>query len=157
MRRIFVSIALCLAVAACSGGNSTSLSTSQADTPAVLGSSGGGKLNAIRAAAGQAAVRRNAVLDAAALGHAQDMARNGFFDHKGSNGSTVGKRVKRAGYRWCTVAENISKGYSSRDAAFESWRKSAPHYRNMTKRKVTDFGLAKAGDYWVLVLAAKRC
>jgi uncharacterized protein YkwD len=85
------------------------------------------------------------------------MASKGFFSHKGSNGSTVGKRTTRAGYNWCTVAENISKGFSNETAAIESWRTSPGHYRNMTKKKVKEFGIANVGDVWVMVLAAKRC
>jgi len=85
------------------------------------------------------------------------MARRGFFSHHGSNGSTVGKRVTRAGYRWCSVAENIAKGFSSRQAVVEQWRISPGHYKNMTKRKVQEYGLAQVDDVWVMVLAAKSC
>ncbi|KIN71601.1 Allergen V5/Tpx-1 related protein [Sulfitobacter guttiformis KCTC 32187] len=123
----------------------------------VIGGPAADRLNNIRARAGLGAVSRNPILDAAALRHADDMVSANFFSHTGSNGSTVGKRVKAAGYRWCTVAENINKGYSGRSAAIEAWRTSPSHFRNMTNPKVRHFGLANVGDVWVMVLAAKRC
>lgn len=158
MIRFVMSAAVCLIISGCSEGESTPQATkSRVDAPAILGSSSHAQLNAIRARANRPAVKRSAVLDAAAQAHAKDMASKGFFSHTGSNGSTVDKRVSRAGYRWCTVAENISKGYPNQAAAIESWRASPGHYRNLTKKKVKEFGIANVGDVWVMVLAAKKC
>ena len=121
------------------------------------GSSAREVVNAIRASANKTGVRRNPTLDSVARAHAQDMAARDFFSHTGSNGSNVAQRVKRAGYRWCFVAENISKGYTSQNAAIESWRASPGHYRNLVSPKSREFGLANAGKYWVMVLASKSC
>lgn len=150
------------AVALVSGCSESTTSTA-ATTPtsaAVLSSSGSSardQLNAIRASAGQAGATRNATLDAIARGHATDMARRNFFAHRGSDGSNVGQRAKRGGYRWCFVAENIAMGYRSQSAAIESWRTSPGHYRNLVSSHAKEFGMANVGKYWVMVLAAKRC
>lgn len=159
MKRLGIGLAICAILAACSDGSSLApeTATPQRQSPVVAGNSNKSQLNAIRAKAGVPAVTRNPDLDAAALAHATDMNSKAFFGHEGSNGSTVGKRVKRAGYRWCTVAENIAEGYPNRAVVMERWRTSPGHYRNMTKRKVKEFGMARVGDVWVMVLAAKRC
>ncbi len=50
----------------------------------------------------------NAELIAAARAHSQDMARNDFQGHTGSNGSSMVNRVEVAGYTgWNAVAENV--------------------------------------------------
>lgn len=158
MTRLVIGLIVSLVVSACGGKGATpSAVQASAKSPAIEGSPSGAQLNAIRAKANLPAVWRNATLDAAAQAHADDMAAKGFLSHRGSDGSTVGKRVTRAGYRWCSVAENISKGYAKRTTVIEQWRKSPAHYRNITKPKVKAFGMAKSGDYWVLVLAAKSC
>lgn len=100
---------------------------------------------------------RNATLEAAARAHANDMVQRNFFSHSGSNGSTVGKRVRALGYRYCIVAENISKGHRTQTAVMQGWANSSGHYRNMVNRKVSEFGLANVGDVWVMVLASRNC
>jgi hypothetical protein len=50
----------------------------------------------------------NADLIAAARAHSQDMARNDFQGHTGSNGSSMVNRVEAAGYTgWNALAENV--------------------------------------------------
>ncbi|MBN8249836.1 MAG: hypothetical protein J0L84_20635, partial [Verrucomicrobia bacterium] len=46
-------------------------------------------------------------LTAAARVHCNDMFQNEFQGHVGTDGSSVGTRVTRAGYRWNGVAENV--------------------------------------------------
>ncbi|MDV7402400.1 CAP domain-containing protein, partial [Arthrospira platensis SPKY1] len=54
----------------------------------------------------------SAPLARAAQRHADDMRRNHFFDHDGSDGSTMSSRATAAGYRWRSIAENIAWGYA---------------------------------------------
>ena len=49
----------------------------------------------------------NKLLRQAAVKHSQDMARTGIQTHAGSDGSTIGQRVKREGYNFDLVKENI--------------------------------------------------
>lgn len=51
----------------------------------------------------------DARLAAAARAHSEDMARNGYFSHQGSDGSMPSTRVSRAGVQWRGTAENIAK------------------------------------------------
>jgi len=113
----------------------------------------GALLNAQRAANGLPALRANSRLTAAASAHAGDMVAGNFFSHTGSNGSSVGDRARIAGYCWMTVAENLAFGSFSTAAVVEGWMNSPAHRRNMLKSNVSEFGYAKVGDKYVLVLA----
>lgn len=115
-------------------------------------------LNALRAEAGRAAVAYSDKLEAIAQSHADDMARNGFFSHSGSNGSTLGDRARGGGYAFCFIAENIAKGQRTGTEVMASWQESRGHRRNMLERRVTEVGLARAdGAIWVMVLGRPGC
>ena len=47
--------------------------------------------------------------------HARDMAKHQKLDHNGSDGSTVADRVKRMGYIYVRVGENIANGQKTVD------------------------------------------
>jgi len=113
-------------------------------------------LNQIRADNGVRKVSYSATLEKAAQAHLEDMIRNNFRAHTGSNGSTVGKRVKRAGYRFCFVAENIAWGQRDLQSVMRGWVESPGHYRNLIHRKAREFALVRGGkNIWVMVLARK--
>ena len=115
-------------------------------------------LNAERARNGLGPLRRSRQLTASASVHADDMAARGYFSHTGSNGASLGGRVRRQGYGYCVVAENISKGRSDPAAVIAGWMASPGHRRNILNPDVTEFGLARApGNIWVLDLARPGC
>lgn len=114
-------------------------------------------INDIRKSKGLAPVVKNAKLMSIAKGHANDMVKRNYYSHRGKNGSTPGKRARRAGYRYCVIAENIGKGQRSSGQIVADWRKSPGHYKNIINRKVREVGAANAGDIWVLVVAATKC
>ena len=126
-------------------------------------------LNAIRARGGRCGgaeyppsppLARSAALDQAARAHAEDMARNSFLAHTGSDGSNPGERVSRAGYHWDVVAENVASGQTSADDIAATWLESPGHCANLMDAKYAETGIAYAlnpGDgrdiYWVQVYA----
>jgi uncharacterized protein YkwD len=128
-------------------------------------------INAARAAqrrcgttlfAAAAPVTWNARLAQAAQQHAHDMARGNFLDHRGSNGSTVDRRLTEAGYVWQAVGENIAAGHTTAQQVVHDWLGSARHCANIMQRTFTDIGAACSrsqaspyGTYWALVLAAQ--
>lgn len=99
------------------------------------------------------ALKWNDQLEQAALGHARDMNNNGFFDHTGSDGSSIGTRVTRAGYHWGSVGENIAWGYEDVPAVVEGWRISDGHCENFMNPAYQDMGAAYVNGYWVQTLA----
>lgn len=115
-------------------------------------------LNAERQKRGLPVLSVSAQLTRAAERHALDMSRRGFFDHRGSDGSTVGQRAKRQKYGYCFIAENIAQGYRSPEAVMAGWMRSRGHRKNNLDKRASEFGVARAeGDYWVLVLGRSGC
>lgn len=113
----------------------------------------GGLLNQQRGAQGLALVSEDGTLEAAARAHAADMVSKGYFSHTGKNGSSVATRIRSAGGCRAAVAENIAEGQANETAVFNAWMGSSAHRGNMLYRKYNRFGLGRAGDTWVLVLA----
>jgi uncharacterized protein YkwD len=72
-----------------------------------------GLVNAQRGAAGLAPVSADRRLARAARRFSHDMVSQRFFDHVSPRGSTVGRRVRRAGYHGRGVAETIAWGAGS--------------------------------------------
>ena len=72
-----------------------------------------GILNAARSKAGCGPLKINNKLMAAAKTHATNMAQKDFFGHANRDGSKFSKRVKRQGYKYRMVAENIAAGQAS--------------------------------------------
>jgi uncharacterized protein YkwD len=69
-------------------------------------------------------------------------------------------RLRNAGYRSATAAENISAGYYTLAEAFSGWRDSRPHNANMLLKGATRMGIAaiyapgsKYKVFWTLILA----
>ena len=117
-------------------------------------------VNQSRRANGQSSLQFNRQLGQAAMRHACDMQANNFFDHRGSDGSTPQRRVRRAGYNDCIAAENIAWGYPRSSQIINGWMNSPGHRRNMLHPRIEEFGVAitegPKGPYWVLVLG-KSC
>ncbi|WP_232825460.1 CAP domain-containing protein [Albibacillus kandeliae] len=115
-------------------------------------------LNRIRAAANVGPVAWSPGLAQAAQAHGDDLSRSGRFSHGGTDGSSVGARVRRTGYGFCFVAENIAKGQDSLAEVLQAWAHSAPHLHNMLDPRATEAAVAHApGDVWVMVLARPGC
>lgn len=85
--------------------------------------------------------------------HSVDQARMQSMQHQGSDGSTVGTRLTRAGYSWRAVAENIAWNYANIDAAVNGWITSPGHCRNIMDPDYTYMGVAEKNLYWTQVFA----
>ena len=102
-------------------------------------------------------------LNKAALQHAQDMAKNSHFEHRGTDGSSPAERATRAGYRWRHVAENIAAGAPSAETVVDGWLKSPGHCVNIMGAQYRQMGIAfavnpksEAGIYWAQTFATAR-
>lgn len=119
-------------------------------------------VNAERRAAGLAPLRTEARLHVVAAGHAEDMARRGFFDHLSPEGATPMDRVRQGGYAPHRVAENLAKGLFDPAEVVRRWMLSPGHRRNILDPAVREVGIAVVAreegqevlPLWVLVLAA---
>jgi uncharacterized protein YkwD len=140
-------------------GEAPAQSVSCGQTPAAVARDLTRQVNAQRAAQGLSAVAASPRLDAVAQAHACDMARRGRMGHDGSDGSNLGQRLGRGGYRFGLAAENIAHGFDSVAAVTQSWMQSPGHRANILRPAATDLGVgvaqpAEGRPYWVLLLAA---
>jgi len=103
----------------------------------------------------------DARLAAAALAHSRDMATRGYFAHAAKDGSVVGDRAAREGYRWRLIGENIAAGQGSPKHVVAGWLASPQHCVNIMKPGFTEMGVAYFLNpqstrviYWTQVFAA---
>ena len=103
-----------------------------------------------RARHGLPALRTDAALGRAALGHARDMVRRDYFSHTSPDGARCGDRSRRAGYRiagcrsWA-VGEVIAWGTSSLgspEAVFKGWMGSPEHRAAILGGRWRDVGVS---------------
>lgn len=96
-----------------------------------------------------------------ALAHSQDMAAQKYFAHRAKDGSLVGERALRSGYRWKVVAENIAAGQTTPAEAMAAWLSSPGHCANIMQPTLREMGSAYAVRtdrrpyrvYWTQVFA----
>lgn len=124
--------------------------------PAGSGMSADQGFAAYRAGRGLPALRRSQALASAASVHARDVARLQTVTHVGSDGSKVGQRVTAAGYRFRHVHENVGWTPCGFDFVLQSWTGSPSHLKTMIRTDVTDYGIGRSGDYWVLITARPK-
>ncbi len=119
--------------------------------------------NAERARAGLPPLRLAAKLSQAAQRHAEDMVRNRFFSHTGSDGSTLVDRARAVGYNYSMVGENIAAGGATPAATMRQWMNSPGHRQNILNRRFTEIGFGYVSapsdryrHYWVQVFGTPR-
>jgi uncharacterized protein YkwD len=83
-------------------------------------------------------------LTRAARAHSRDMAAHGLFSHIGSDGSSPGQRVTRAGYPWSRVGENIASGIGTARQVVTGWLASPHHCANIMAAGFRQMGVAFA-------------
>jgi uncharacterized protein YkwD len=120
------------------------------------------KTNAFREKEGRQPVKSNEKLKEAAQYFAEYMARTGKFSHT-ADGQRPSDRVKKHGYDYCIVAENIAYVFDPAGFTAESladkfvvgWENSPHHRRNMLDRDVMQLGVGvarseKTGYYYAV-------
>lgn|GEM_PF-622456 len=137
-------------------------SCSVPDNVSQLAQAAGQAMNAERIANGRKPLHFEPRLQAAALAHACDMAKKGYFSHRSPSGTKPKARLRRQGCRAGLVAENIAAGQTDPKELVQDWMNSPGHRKNMLLgRGVNQYGIgiAKAGKaythgyLWVLVVS----
>lgn len=117
--------------------------------------------NAVRARSRLRSVSLSSRLGRAAGKQAEYLAGwDGRLTHVGRDGSSVGDRVRRAGYAHAHAVENVSKGRGGKEV-LDGWLGSPEGRLKIMDRRVRDMGVAvrqgKDGSlYWVQVLGVRR-
>ena len=96
------------------------------------------------------------ILGAAARAHTEDMVRNNFFSHTGSDHSNVGQRLTRAGFTWSRVAENIADGQQSPEEVISTWMNSPGHRANILDPALTHIGVGFTANKWTQKFGTPR-
>jgi uncharacterized protein YkwD len=107
-------------------------------------------VNSERGKVGCGPLTVNAQLTKAAQNHSNDMAMNQTMSHDGSDGSSPGTRITRAGYTWSTYGENVAYGYTTPESVMAGWMSSPGHKANILNCAFKEIGVghAQPGDYW---------
>lgn len=126
------------------------------NTPADASVDPGTALNEYRAVHGLSKLRKSKKLTAAAQGHARDVARMGKVTHTGSDGSSIGDRARAEGYRYARIAENVAWTARGFPTVMQVWDDSPSHRETLQLRDVDQYGLARSGQYWVLMVGRSQ-
>jgi uncharacterized protein YkwD len=120
-------------------------------------------LNAERQKIGAPPLRISSQLAQAAQRHADDMAKNNFLSHEGSDGSTMESRIQETGYAFSAIAENVAGGQPTPESVIQTWLNSSGHRRNMLNPEYTEIGIGYATNsssqythYWTQVFGTPR-
>ncbi len=85
----------------------------------------------------------------AAQGHAVDMINNGFFDHRGSDGSTPFLRMSAVGIQYVHAGENIAQGQRTSAEVMNGWMNSSGHRANILSTYYRRIGIGYYQRAWV--------
>jgi uncharacterized protein YkwD len=83
-------------------------------------------------------------LAAVARAHSEEMARDGFFSHEGSDGSSPARRVSMAGIKWLSTGENIAncRGVGEAESMFMNEPRFQQNHRwNILNANYTHVGI----------------
>jgi len=104
--------------------------------------------NDFRRRNGLPAFEEDPVCSAAAFDHAQDMARRGYFDHFGPDGSSPTIRYRRRNtthQRVIRVTENIARGNGTTpESALRMWLNSSGHRKHLVGTEMNHIGVGVA-------------
>ena len=98
----------------------------------------------------------DARLETAALHHSHDMSRHAHFSHRGTDGLSTGERVRRAGYDWRVVGENIARNQRTVSEVVEDWIESPAHCQQLLSPRFVEIGAAEVDGYWTQVFGVPR-
>ncbi|GAB7058922.1 CAP domain-containing protein [Streptomyces mexicanus] len=115
-------------------------------------------VNAERGKVGCSPLTLNTELTEAAQAHSEDMAAHRTMSHTGSDGSSPGERITRAGYAWSSYGENVAYGYATPEQVMAGWMNSPGHRANILDCDFKEIGVghAQPGDYWTQDFGASR-
>lgn len=102
------------------------------------------EMNRERAAYGLPPLRLESRLTAAAEDRVEDMLDKGYFDHISPDGINPFTWVRKRGYRYRMVGENLALGYRSGSSVVSGWMNSPGHRENILKRGFDEVGIAVA-------------
>lgn len=103
-------------------------------------------INRRRSSGGLARLTRDRSLDSAARYHAANMARLRTMSHTlpGTTAPAFPDRIRRVGYRYRRIAENIAYGQLTAAEVVDGWMRSSGHRENIMNPALTETGMGIA-------------
>jgi len=95
----------------------------------------------------------NDKLEQAAKNHSEDMFRNNFLSHTGTDGKQADDRLYTVHFFWQACGENVAYGALYEDEVMKEWLNSPGHCANIMSPKYTVMGAWLTGMYWTQVFA----
>ena len=92
-------------------------------------------------------------LSRAAQRHVNDLDKNNFLSHRGSDGSSFTSRIDDVGFDWIASAENLAQGSVTAQGTLQQWLESPAHCANLMNEKYLYWGATRKNDYWVALFA----
>jgi hypothetical protein len=100
--------------------------------------------NERRSAAQLQTLAPSSALSKAALRKAEDMARKGYFSHRGPDGKEPWGWIVEAGYRYTRAGENLAVRFTESGQVVEAWMASPSHRANILKPNYSEIGVGMA-------------
>ncbi|MFJ9552052.1 CAP domain-containing protein [Streptomyces erythrochromogenes] len=113
-------------------------------------------VNKVRKEQGVRSVSVDARLTKAAQLHSRDMAAMNSLTHFGSDGSTLGQRLSRSGFKRRSVGENVALNQTSPREVIEAWSSSPGHLENMINPRFAQVGFGFDDGYWTAVFTSSN-
>lgn len=96
--------------------------------------------------------------------YAKDLARDNqnnesqflYLSHVGTDGSTLKQRLEESDYSVIYCVENIAYLKGNETMVIDHWMNNPTSCNNIMNRQVTNMGMARSGDFWVLLFAQPR-
>lgn len=89
-------------------------------------------------------LRRNHVLDEAAVRKAEHMAVNGYFSHYSPDGVSPWHWFDEVGYVYAWAGENLAVHFSDSSEVVDAWMQSPPQRANILSGQYTEVGVGTA-------------
>jgi len=101
----------------------------------------------------------NGLLGEVARQRAEHIHQTGQFSHlEGSSPDyAVATRSRQNGYGYLEIRENLAQGLNSAEGGVSAWLSSnTGHCDAIMASQLTEMGMVRRGEYWVLVMARPR-
>lgn len=79
-----------------------------------------------------------------------------YLSHVGADGSTLKLRLEEKDYQVVYCVENIAHLKGNEAMVIDHWMNTPTACNNIMNRQVTAMGMARSGDFWVLLFAQPK-
>lgn len=79
-----------------------------------------------------------------------------YLSHVGTDGSTLKLRLEESDYKVIYCVENIAYLKGNETMVIDHWMNTPTACNNIMNRQVTNVGMARSGDFWVILFAQPK-